>query len=81
MRPDFETGIMLGQALAQIREHDSRLTDHSDRIGKVEADIRSAKNWIGRAITAGGLWSVGLAINLPAEQIGKVIATLLRHAP
>lgn len=81
MRPDFETGIMLGQALAQLREHDSRLTDHSDRIGKVEADIRSAKNWIGRAITAGGLWSVGLAINLPAEEMGKIIAKVLRHAP
>lgn len=72
---------MFGQALAQIREHDSRLADHSERIGKVEADIRSAKSWIGRAITAGGLWSVGLAINLPAEQIGQIIAKLLRHAP
>ena len=60
MRPDFETGVMLGQTLATLKMHDTRLTDHDERIGKVETDITTAKQWAGRIATAGGLWAAGL---------------------
>lgn len=79
--PSSDYLIELGRYLERVNTHSEQIHDLDERVTQVEKDIRAAKSWIGRAITAGGLWSVGLAINLPAEEMGKIIAKLLRHAP
>lgn len=78
MRLDFEAGIAVGQALEQIREHGVQLTDHETRIGSLEGKAATAEGWIGRIVTAGGLWAAGAGLNLSAESVGQMIARLFR---
>jgi len=78
MRLDFETGILMGQALEQIKEHTSHLSTLDDRVEKLEAKAATAEGWIGRIMTAGGLWAAGAGLNLSAENVGQMIARLFR---
>jgi hypothetical protein len=80
MRPDFETGVMLGQTLATLKMHDTRLTDHDHRIEKVEGEITTAKAWAGRIATAGGLWAAGLGLSFKSNDIGAIIARMIKAA-
>lgn len=78
MRLDFETGILMGQALEQIKEHTGRIDNHETRIEKLESKAQTAEGWIGRIMTAGGLWAAGAGLNLSAENVGQMIARLFR---
>lgn len=78
MRLDFEQGVAMGQALEQIREHSSRIEDHETRLDTVENKVRLAESWIGRGITAAGLWAAGAGLNVSAESVGQMIARVLR---
>jgi hypothetical protein len=78
MRLDFEQGVAFGQALEQIKEHGVQLEDHETRIGSLEGKAATAEGWIGRIMTAGGLWVAGTGLNLSAENVGQMIARILR---
>lgn len=78
MRLDFEMGVAFGQALEQIKEHSGRLDDHETRIDKLEGKARLAESWVGRIIAAGSLWAAGTGLNLSAENLGSMLARLLR---
>ena len=87
MRPDFETGVMLGQALEQIKSHAGHLSshatlleDHGERIEKIEGKLALAGTWVGRLVTAASLWAASLGIHLNAETIGQFLARLWRAA-
>lgn len=78
MRLDFEAGVILGQTLEQIKEHSGRLDDHETRIDNLEVKARLAESWVGRIIAAGSLWAAGTGLNLSAENLGALLARLLR---
>ncbi len=78
MRLDFDMGVAMGQALEQIKAHSSTLDDHETRIDKIEGKVRIAESWLGRIITAGSLWAAGTGLNLSAENLGAMIARVLR---
>jgi hypothetical protein len=78
MRWDFEQGIEFGRALEHIREHDSQIASLDTRVKKVESKVSLAESWIGRIMTAGGLWVAGTGLNLSAENVGQMIARILR---
>lgn len=78
MRLDFEMGVAVGQALEQIKEHTGRIDNHENRIEKLETKAQTAEGWIGRIMTAGGLWAAGTGLNLSAESVGQMIARLFR---
>lgn len=78
MRLDFEQGVAFGQALEQIKEHGVQIADHETRIVTMEGKVRLAESWIGRIMTAGGLWAAGTGLNISAESVGQMIARILR---
>lgn len=78
MRPDFEVGVALGQALSQLQQHTEQIEALDTRVEQVEGKITLAENWIGRGIAAGSLWVAGAGLNLSAEDVGQMIAKLFR---
>jgi hypothetical protein len=78
MRLDFEAGIALGQAIEQLREHRDQIEALDTRVERIEGKVVLAESWMGRGIAAGSLWVAGAGLNLSAENVGQVIAKLLR---
>ncbi len=69
MRLDFETGILMGQALEQIKEHTGRIDNHETRIEKIETKVATAESWIGRVIAGASLWAASIGITLKLSQV------------
>lgn len=67
----WETGVLFGQALEQIKTHEARLTH-------VEAEVITIKAVVYRGALVLALWGGGLMLNLPADKVGEVAATFLR---
>ncbi len=67
----FETGVALGQALSQLR-------DHEHRLGKIEQEVITIKSLATRGALLLLLWVGGLLINLPADRVGEVTAGFLK---
>lgn len=67
----WETGVLFGQALEQIKTHEARLTH-------VEAEVITIKAIVYRGALVLALWGGGLMLNLPADKVGEVAATFLR---
>jgi len=78
MRPDFEVGVALGQALSQLQQHTEQIEALDTRVDQVESKVALAESWIGRGIAAGSLWVAGAGLNLSAEDVGQMIAKLFR---
>ena len=78
MRLDFDAGVILGQTLEQLKAHSGRLDDHDTRLEKIEGKVKLAESWAGRIIAAGSLWAAGTGLNLSAENLGSMIARVLR---
>ena len=67
----WETGVQFGQALEQLRNHETRLT-------RVEADVLTIKALVYRVALVATLWGGGLMLNLPADRVGEYAATFLK---
>ena len=67
----WETGVLFGQALEQIKSHEARLTH-------VEAEVSTLKALVYRVALVATLWGGGLMINLPADRVGEYTAAFLR---
>ena len=67
----WETGVQFGQALEQLRNHETRLT-------RVEADVLAIKALVYRVALVATLWGGGLVLNLPADKVGEYAATFLK---
>ncbi len=67
----WETGVQFGQALEQLRSHETRLT-------KVEADVLTIKALVYRVALVATLWGGGLMLNLPADRVGEYAATFIK---
>lgn len=78
MSLNFEMGVVLGQTLEQVKAHEGRLDDQDSRLEKIEGKLHIAESWIGRILTAGSLWAAGTGLNLSAENVGQMIARVLR---
>jgi len=67
----WETGVLFGQALEQIKTHEARLTH-------VEAEVITLKAVVYRGALVLALWGSGLMLNLPADRVGEAAATFLK---
>ena len=67
----WETGVLFGQALEQIRTHEARLTH-------VEAEVITIKAIVYRGALVLALWGGGLLLNLPADKMGELTATFIK---
>lgn len=67
----WETGVQFGQALEQLRSHEARLSH-------VEAEVTTIKALVYRGALVAALWGGGLMLNLPADRVGEMAATLVR---
>lgn len=67
----FEEGIAFGQALAQVREHEIRLT-------QVEKEVATVKSLAIRGALLLILWAAGIGLNLPAERVGEYTGSFLK---
>ena len=67
----WETGVLFGQALEQLRSHEARLTH-------VEAEVSTLKAMVFRVALVATLWGGGLVLNLPADKVGEYTAAFLR---
>jgi len=67
----FEEGVAFGQALMQIRDHESRLT-------KVEAEVATVKGLAIRGALLAVLWIGAALTNLPADRVGEFTASFLK---
>jgi hypothetical protein len=71
MMLDFEAGVAVGQALSQLKDHESR-------ISKIEADVEVVKALGIRAALLLLLWGGAVAANLPADRVGAFMASFLQ---
>jgi hypothetical protein len=78
MRLDYEMGVELGRAIEQIKLHRDQIEALDTRVERVEIKVAMAESWIGRGIAAGSLWVAGAGLNLSAENVGQMLAKLLR---
>jgi|JI10StandDraft_1071094.scaffolds.fasta_scaffold3691585_1 hypothetical protein len=67
----WETGVLFGQALEQIKTHEARLTH-------VEAEVITIKAIVYRGALVLALWGGGLLLNLPADKMGELTATFIK---
>lgn len=67
----WETGVQFGQALAQLRSHEARLSH-------VEAEVTTIKALVYRGALVAALWGGGLMLNLPADRVGEMTAALVK---
>lgn len=67
----WETGVQFGQALEQLRRHETRLSH-------VEAEVTTIKAVVYRGALVAALWGGGLMLNLPADRVGEIAASLVK---
>lgn len=67
----WETGVLFGQALEQIKTHEARLTH-------VEAEVITIKAIVYRGALVLALWGGGLMLNLPADKVGELTASFIK---
>lgn len=71
MRWDWEMGVAFGQALQQLQGLDRR-------VSALEAELHLVKLWGLRGLVLLALWGLALALNLPAEDLGRLLAGLIQ---
>lgn len=77
----WETGIVFGRALEQLRSHDRRIGDLEEGRKKDQSEIKNLKALVLR----GGLLLVlgggALGTNVSAERIGEIAAAIIKSLP
>lgn len=74
----FETGVEVGRALAQVRDHSERLPKLEASHAELREEVHSLKALVMRALLLAVLWVAGLVANLPADRVGELAASFLK---
>jgi len=76
--PSTDYLIELGRYLERVNTHSEQIQELDHRVTHIETDISTVKAWASRVATAGALWAAGLGLSLKSNDIGALLARMIK---
>ncbi len=74
----FETAVQFGQALEQIRRHETDLHSVRQDVAKVQGEVADVKAFLIRGALLATLWAAGGTLHWSAESVGEALGSAIK---